>query len=116
MISDKRDKHSPTLQAQSTRCLYALKLSVFSAWCTTHGADPVLCDISLILSFLQELLEKSHSPSTLKVYVAAIAASHAPIDGQSVGRNNQVVRFLKGSRRLNPPALSPSRHGICLQC
>ncbi len=42
-------------------------------------------------------------PSTLKVYVAAIAASHAPIDGQSVGRNNLVVRFLKGSRRLNPP-------------
>ncbi len=42
-------------------------------------------------------------PSTLKVYVTAIAASHAPIDGQSVGRNNLVVRFLKGSRRLNPP-------------
>ncbi len=56
----------------------------------------------LILSFLQELLEKCHSPSTLKVYGAAID-SHAPIDGQSVGRNNLVVRFLKGFRRLNPP-------------
>ncbi len=42
--------------------------------------DPVLCDISLILFFLQELLEKVRSPSTLKVYVAAIAASHAHID------------------------------------
>ncbi len=44
-----------------------------------------------------------HSHSTLKVYVAVIAASHSPINGQSVGRNNLVVRFLKGSRRLNPP-------------
>ncbi len=31
------------------------------------------------------------------------AVSHAPIAGQSVGKNNLVVRFLKESRRLNPP-------------
>ncbi|KAI2644810.1 hypothetical protein H4Q32_024702 [Labeo rohita] len=90
-------------RAPSTRRLYALKWSVFSAWCSTRGEDPVSCDISVILSFLQELLDKGCSPSTLKVYVAAITASHAPIAGQSVGRNNLVVRFLKGSRRLNPP-------------
>ncbi len=90
-------------RALSTRQLYALKWSVFSAWCTAHGADPISCDISLILSFLQELLDKGRSPSTLKVYVAAITASHATIAEQSVGRNNLVVRFLKGSRRLNPP-------------
>ncbi len=90
-------------RAPSTRRLYALKWSVFTTWCTTRGADPALCDVLLILSFLQELLEKGRSPSTLKVYVAAIADSHAPIDGQSLGRNNLVVRFLKGSRRLNPP-------------
>ncbi len=34
-------------------------------------------------------------PSTLKVYVAAIAASQAPKAGQSVGRNNLVVCFLQ---------------------
>ncbi|KAI2646365.1 Gag-Pol polyprotein [Labeo rohita] len=90
-------------RAPSTRRLYALKWSVFSAWCSTRGEDSISCDISVILSFLQELLDKGRSPSTLKVYVAAIAASHAPIAGQSVGRNNLVVRFLKGSRRLNPP-------------
>ncbi|XP_016395269.1 phosphoethanolamine N-methyltransferase 3-like [Sinocyclocheilus rhinocerous] len=76
---------------------------VFSIWCTTRGKDPASCDISRILSFLQELFDKGRSPSTLKVYVAAIAAYHAPVAGQSVGRNNLVVRFLKGSRRLNPP-------------
>ncbi|KAI2663788.1 ORF V: Enzymatic polyprotein [Labeo rohita] len=70
---------------------------VFHPW-----KNPVSCDISVILSFLQELLDKGCSPSTLKVYVAAIAASHAPIAGQSIGRNNLVIRFLKGSRRMNP--------------
>ncbi|KAL0183526.1 hypothetical protein M9458_019222, partial [Cirrhinus mrigala] len=90
-------------RAPSTRRLDALKWFVFSAWCSTRGEDSISCDISVILSFLQELLDKGRSPSTLKVYVAAIAASHAPIAGQSVGRNNLVVRFLKGSRRLNPP-------------
>ncbi|KAL0204602.1 hypothetical protein M9458_002620, partial [Cirrhinus mrigala] len=89
-------------RAPSTRCLYTLKWSVFSAWCSTRGEYTTSCDISVI-SFLQELLDKGRSPSTLKVYVAAITASHAPIAGQSVGRNNLVVRFLKGSRRLNPP-------------
>ncbi len=52
----------------------------------------------MVLSFLQELLDKGGSHSTLKVFVASIAAFHAPIEGQSVG-----VRFLKGARRLNPP-------------
>ncbi len=41
----------------------------------------------------------------LNVYEAAIAASHAPIAGQLVGRNNLVVHLLKGSRGLNPPRL-----------
>ncbi|KAI2668545.1 Gag-Pro-Pol polyprotein [Labeo rohita] len=89
-------------RAPSTRHLYALKWSVFSTWCSTHGKNPASCDISVILSFLQELLDKGRSPSTLKVYVAAIAAFHAPIADQSIGRNNLVVRFLKGSRRMNP--------------
>ncbi len=93
-------------RAPSTRRLYALKWCVFTTWCSTRGTDLVSCDISLILSFLQELLDKGRSPSTLKVFVAAIAASHTPIAGQSVDRNNLVqkpVRFLKGSTRLNLP-------------
>ncbi len=43
------------------------------------------------------------SPSTLKVYVAAIAANHDPVEGKSVGKHDWVVRFLRGARRLNPP-------------
>lgn len=46
-----------------------------------------------MITFLQELLDNGRAPSTLKVYVAA---------GQSIGRND-LIKFLKGARRLNPP-------------
>ncbi len=90
-------------RAPSTRRLYALKWSVFSTWCLNRGENPSTSELAVVLFFLQELLDKGRSHSTLKVFVAAIAAFHAPIAGQSVGRDNSVVRFLKGARRLNPP-------------
>ncbi len=90
-------------RAPSTRRLYALKWSVFSTWWLNRGENPSTSELAVVLSFLQELLDKGRSHSTLKVFVAAIAAFHAPIAGQSVGRDNSVVRFLKGARRLNPP-------------
>ncbi len=40
---------------------------------------------------------------SLKVYVAAIAANHDPVDGKLVGKHDWVIRFLRGARRLNPP-------------
>lgn len=90
-------------RAPSTRRLYAQKWSVFVDWCSARNEDPVECDVSPILSFLQERLDKGLTPSKLKVYVAAISAFHAPIAGQSVGRNSLIVHFLRGSRRLKPP-------------
>lgn len=48
----------------------------------------MFCDVSWVLSFLQELLDKGHTPFTLKIYEAAIAAYHAPVAGKSIGRNN----------------------------
>ncbi len=90
-------------RAPSTRRLYALKWSVFSTWCLNRGENPSTSELAVVLSFLQELLDKGRSHSTLKVCVAALAAFYAPIAGQSVGRDNSVVRFLKGARRLNPP-------------
>ncbi len=78
-------------RALSTRHLYALKWSVFSAWCQDRNLDPVTSDVSVVLSFLQEMLDKKHASSTIKVYTAAIAAFHTPIAGRSVGRNSAVV-------------------------
>ncbi len=66
-------------RAPSTRRLYALKWSVFSTWCLNRGENPSTSELAVVLAF------------------------HAPIAGQSVCRDNSVVRFLKGARRLNPP-------------
>ncbi|KAL0176923.1 hypothetical protein M9458_029253, partial [Cirrhinus mrigala] len=43
------------------------------------------------------------SPSTLKVYAAAIAAYHDAVDGSSLGEHHLIVRFLRVARGLNPP-------------
>ncbi len=112
-LSGERNNMAPSTRAvgslhlaaqwEPTVRLYALKWSVFSTWCLNRGENPSTSELAVVLSFLQELLDKGRSHSTLKVFVAAIAAFHAPIAGQSVGRDNSVVRFLKGARRLNPP-------------
>ncbi len=96
--------------APSTRQTYALKWSLFATWCSSRREDPRRCTIGVVLSFLQERLERRLSPSTLKVYVAAIAAHHDAVDGRSLGKHDLIVRFLKGARRMNPsrPPLVPS--------
>ncbi len=97
-------------RAPSTRHAYALKWNLFVEWCSSHREDPRRCPIRVVLSFLQQGLERRLSPSTLKVYVAAIAANHDPVEGKSVGKHDWVVRFLRGARRLNhprPPPLYP---------
>ncbi len=89
-------------RAPSTRQTCALKWSLFASWCSSRREDPRRCTIGVVLSFLQERLERRLSPSTLKVYVAAIAAHHDAVDGRSLGKYDLIVRFLKGARRKNP--------------
>ncbi len=55
-------------RAPSTRQAYALKWSLFANWCSSRREDPRRCTIGVVLSFLQERLERRLSPSTLKVY------------------------------------------------
>ncbi len=95
-------------RAPSTRQTYALKWSLFATWCSSRREDPRRCTIGVVLSFLQERLERRLSPSTLKVYVAA--THHDAVDGRSLGKHDLIVRFLKGARRMNPsrPPLVPS--------
>ncbi len=90
-------------RAPSTRRLYALKWGVFVKWCSQAHIDPVTCTVSDVLSFLQYRLDSGLLPSTLKVYVAAIAAFRSPQGGQSIGKHAMVVSFLKGAKRLHPP-------------
>ncbi|KAI7810388.1 putative sentrin-specific protease-like, partial [Triplophysa rosa] len=63
-------------RAPGTTRLYAFKWRLFSSWCSSRGEDLRRILIGLVLSFLQERLENNLSPSTLKVYVATIAAHH----------------------------------------
>ncbi len=103
-------------RAPSTRRAYTLKWNLFVEWCCSHQEDPRRCSIRAVLSFLQQGLERRLSPSTLKVYVAAISAYHDPVEGKSVGKHNLVVRFLRGARRLNPPRPPLYPLGIWLWC
>ncbi|KAL0152682.1 hypothetical protein M9458_052405 [Cirrhinus mrigala] len=57
---------------------------------SSRGEDPQRCPIAVVLSFLQEKLERRLSPSTLKVYVAAIAAYHDAVDGTSLGKHQLI--------------------------
>ncbi len=58
----------------STRCLYALKWSIFSVWCQDRDLEPVTSDVSVVLSFLQGILDKQRSSSTIKVYAPIVYA------------------------------------------
>ncbi len=84
-------------RAPSMRHAYALKWNLFIEWCSFHREDPRKCPIRVVLSFLQQGLERRLSPSTLKVYVAAVAANHDPVEGKSVGKHDWVIRFLRGA-------------------
>lgn len=89
-------------RASSTRRQYENRWRLFSRWCSGHDEDPVSCSVPTILNFLQSLLDEGRSPSTIKVYVAAISCYHTRIDGCTVGSHNLVSLFLRGARRLHP--------------
>lgn len=90
-------------RAPSTRLLYENRWKLFSEWCGTRHADPVCCPVTIILEFLQSLLDSGRSHSTLKVFVAAISSRHDRVDGATVGSHRLVSFFLKGALRLRPP-------------
>lgn len=92
-------------RASSTRQQYENRWRLFSRWCSAHDEDPVSCSVPTILNFLQSLLDEGRSPSTIKVYVAAISCYHTRIDGCTVGSHNLVSLFLRGARRLRPPSV-----------
>ena len=77
-------------RASSTRLLYANRWILFSGWCDSQNVDPVHCSVPVLLKYLQMLLGKGLSASTIKVYIAAISARHAFVDGRSVASGGQV--------------------------
>ncbi len=96
-------------RAPATRKLYSSKWGVFESWCLTRAIDPVNCPVGPVLEFLQERLTAGAAATTLRVYVAAIAARRE-LDEIPLGRHRMVSAFMHGVRRLRPvrPTAVPS--------
>ncbi len=96
-------------RAPATRKLYSSKWGVFESWCLTRAIDPVNCPVGPVLEFLQERLTAGAAATTLRVYVAAIAARRE-LDEIPLGRHRMVSAFMRGVRRLRPvrPTAVPS--------
>ncbi len=96
-------------RAPATRKLYSSKWGVFESWCLTHAIDPVNYPVGPVLEFLQERLTAGAAATTLRVYVAAIAAQRE-LDEIPLGRHRLVSAFMRGARRLWPvrPTAVPS--------
>ncbi len=96
-------------RAPATRKLYSSKWGVFESWCLTRAINPVNCPVGPVLEFLQERLTAGAAATTLRVYVAAIAAQRE-LDEIPLGRHRMVSTFMCGVRRLRPvrPTAVPS--------
>ncbi len=96
-------------RAPATRKLYSSKWGVFESWCLTRAIDPVNCPVGPVLEFLQERLTAGAAATTLRVYVAAIAAQRE-LDEIPLGRHRMVSAFMRRVRRLRPvrPTAVPS--------
>ncbi len=91
-------------RAPSMRKRYPLKWKVFTSRCSDYQLDPINCPVGAVLEFLQDRFTARLTPSTLKVYVAAISAYHIPLGGMSMGKDPLVSHFLRGTLRLRPAA------------
>ncbi len=70
-----------------------------------RAIDPVNCPVGPVLEFLQERLTAGAAATTLRVYVAAIAARRE-LDEIPLGRHRMVSAFMRGVRRLRPACLT----------
>ncbi|XP_057199568.1 uncharacterized protein LOC130560093 [Triplophysa rosa] len=89
-------------RAASTRSLYDCNWHMFEEWCDGRRLISYQCSVADILCFLQDLINKGRSFSTIKVYLAAIAVCHVGFDGTSVGQHPLLRRFMKSARRFLP--------------
>ena len=87
-------------RAPGTRAAYDGRWCAFEKWCTAERVVPFQAPVGSILSFLQSLIDKGLSYSTLKVYMAAISACHVGFDAGSAWMHPLIRRFMKGALRL----------------
>lgn len=67
----------------SSKSLYDCKWGVFEELCSREGHIFFECSVGVILSFLQDLIDKQRVFSTIKVYLVVIAACHVGFEGRT---------------------------------
>ena len=117
-----------TMQAarsQGTAKVYDGKWRVFESWCFQHAVDPWNAGLVNIANFLDyQRSSKTLAFSTVKGYLAAIAAFHPKIDGFSAYTHPRLKAFLRGaqnaenvrSERSAPWDLSLVLEALCGGC
>ncbi len=88
-------------RAPATRKLYSFKWRVFESWCLAHAVDPANYPIGPVLEFLQEKLVTGAAATTLRFYVAAIAARRE-LDEIPPGRHRMVFAWRPTAETSTP--------------
>ncbi len=100
-LSDGVRETIDSARALSTRKLYSSKWRVLKSWCLVNAVDPVNCLVGSVLEFLQHKFSAGAAATTLRVYVAAIAARRDS-DDVPLGRHRLVSSFMRGAKCLRP--------------
>ncbi len=89
-------------RAPSTQCLFetTLKWSIFSTWCQDCDLDPVTSDVSVVLSFLQEMLDKPRLGYVLKVLSTPFRAQFIVLSALPPSTGSQELSLLCPVRAL----------------
>ncbi|KAK2891979.1 hypothetical protein Q8A73_017644 [Channa argus] len=89
-------------RAASTTSSYVAKWSSFQRWCSERGVSASSCPLPRVLSFLQTLLDRGLSLSTVKTYAAAISSCHEGFGDRSVFSHPLLKRFSRGALVVSP--------------
>ena len=91
-------------RAASTRRRYNTAWQLFVRWCSDRpgGVLPFQASVALILTYLQEFLDRSLGLSSVKVNLAAISAYHLGVNNSPVSEHPLVRQFMKGVMHLRP--------------
>ena len=95
-------------RAASTRRRYNAAWQLFVRWCADKPGEvlPFQASVCLILTYLQEFLDRGLGLSSVKVNLAAISAYHLGVNNSPVSEHPLVRQFMKGVLHLRPTARS----------
>lgn len=91
----------------STRLSYQYKWKKYLSYLESCSIPLRDSGLKSILAFLLQVKDLGLKHSSLRVYLSAISAFHAPIDGKTVFSHPFYKQFLKGLRNLRPDIKVP---------